>query len=201
MQDLGNVERAADVQAKAADGIGGLRLGVAVKRIRSGVQGRVFQAHEHRTGVGGLAAPPIAETGVLAVVRAAGILGAPSASSTAATASTSTSSTTSATSAPAEAASRATTTARSAVKPCAQAAERSTTWRTTCGTDTKAAVNRAGAKSTKPQAVVRRHSGRKSEGIQTGWSAAIGKKSPGRSAAVRPAELALPTGFVIARRG
>ena len=74
MQDLGNIERAADVQAKAAHGIGGLRLGAAVERIRSGVQDGVFQLHEHRTGVDGLAAPPVAEAGVLAVVGAAPVV-------------------------------------------------------------------------------------------------------------------------------
>src|SRR5580700_4260449 len=74
MQDLGDIKRAAYVQAKAADSIRGLRLCVTVERIRCGVKGGVLQPQEHGTGVAGLAAPTVAETRVLAVVGAAPVI-------------------------------------------------------------------------------------------------------------------------------
>ena len=80
MQDFGNVERAAHIQAKAADGVRGLRLGTPVERVRSGIQRRVFQSQKHRACVGGLAAPPVAETGVLPAIGAAPVIVATGAS-------------------------------------------------------------------------------------------------------------------------
>src|SRR5580700_9208789 len=75
MQDLGNIQRAAHVQAEVGHGIGWLGLGASVERIRSGIQRGVRQLHEHGAGVSGLAAPPVAEAGVLAVVRSAPVVG------------------------------------------------------------------------------------------------------------------------------
>src|ERR1700733_11340965 len=77
MQNLGNIERAADVQAKATHGVRGLRLVSAVERIRSGVQRGVFQLDEHRTAIDGLGTPAVAKTGGLAVVGAAPVVAIP----------------------------------------------------------------------------------------------------------------------------
>src|SRR5580658_897741 len=180
VQDLGNIQRAAHVQAKATDGIGGLRLFTAVKRIRSGVQGGVLQPQEHRTGVGGLVAPAIAEAGVLAVVGAATVvaIGFAAAATAAKSAATATSS-----------AAEASASARSA------AGALTSTTRTLA----EASVDAAGSKTAQAERVA--------AGGAHPWGKAQSLAAARPAAQARPAICAIcaghafPPGFVIARLG
>ena len=74
MDEFGNVQRSADIQAQTTHRVRRLWLSLAIERKRSRVEGGILQPHEDRTRVCGLVAAPIAEAGVLPIVRAAAIV-------------------------------------------------------------------------------------------------------------------------------
>ncbi len=146
---------------------------------------------KHRSGISGLVATPVAETGVLAVIGSAPVVVlAAAASSTSATTASSSSATTT-TTAPSKAAATAASprTAAGAAKSWTTAAS---------GTSGETPIDAAGAKTAETEAIARDHAGRSSQSSAAQSADSSSSASAGRSAAGRSASHSLAAILIVA---